>query len=1284
MSRKHIIAFAMLLLLAANVYAFKPITPVKAYPPGEISVWNTRPTSSTLPGLVITISCSFGTFQLSSYTIRLHWRVNGGDLNSKIMTENGNTASTTIGPFNKGDLVEYRSSAIGADTHGNLVYSYDPSASGFKSFTVDYSYSVSWTSPAAGMITFGKGTGSVSFTPGFTKSPTVDHVKLFFNGIDMGTVTSGNPVSFIYSTSFDGTVTAVLKGYDSGDSEVVSDQRTFTFRKIVSQDTEILLQNYKTLGEKLYLIVHDPSGDESVSSYETASTVSIGVGAEVTAGITTGLEFGVEESGSFFGLFKTGFEASTKLELSYEVSAGFDVRYEVVDSTFLSSSNINDNPDFIGPGYGDTYWGEAWELHWLITTETTTYYDGTTDNINGKMWYGILRELETIYGDQNAPQLWKNMNLVYDGYPDEKIDWITTLSADGGRQYTSTHEVSSTVSSSQSIEISFSSENRAKLEAAGIYVEATVEVSLSTKIYAEQQFSHRIETSYTIEDDDPTDHIVQRVGIDKRFGTYVFDTQEDTSYTSNPLEHYTKDYIPPPVGTPSIVLDADGDGVYPTGKDSPIITVPITDEGGIQDAVIHYTTDGGNNWYIAILEEQVGNPGTYEGTIPVMPHGTTVEWYIQVWDVAGNDAVKKNAQSENFSYTVVNRVPVITVLAPNGGETVSNLVTISWSASDPDNDELTYQVGYNLENQGWQLITSGLKDPSIVWDISGFADSSSVMIKVIANDGHGGIIEDTSDFIFSIDNEDAPAVSLLAPISGFTYKGILTIEWSLTDIDSLVTGFDLYYSNNSGSDWYEITSGLDKVSESFDWDTSSIVYLEGVKIKVITLYEMDGTPQEEEDISGLLTIDNRPVLILQLIHPNGGEVWEDQIAISWSITTDDLVKYSCTIEYSTNGVNWYVIASDIAETSYEWNTRDLKYGINYRVRITVTGSYLGYQLDTVTDVSEGSFTIDPDIEEPAVTGLNDAGYELGTVNNQLTWTLSDRNPRTYSIMKDGDILTEDEEWSNGAMTINIDGLSVGVYEYTIIVADIWGQTTTKTCTVTVVDTISPVVVISTPSDGEIFEIENEETDLSYSYFIYDLSELAVVLTLNDVEIDDSGLLENLKTGSYILNVTATDLYGNTANEAIKFFIVSINTEEPVFGVTVINPNGGDVVVKEILPISWIIANPFELETSYDLHFSSDGGVSWNLIIDNLETTSYQWNTSLLENSDKYLVKVTAKAVYEGKQLVSEDESDSTFVIVHSVDTEDLEKFESPGYTLVIALLSIVCLAVLSRKRMEKR
>jgi len=119
--------------------------------------------------------------------------------------------------------------------------------------------------------------------------------------------------------------------------------------------------DYFKIWEKLYLILHDPNGDDSTSSYEETTTLSLGIGCEITAGITVGLEIGIEEEFDFFGLFSTGIEASNKLSLSMEASLGFDARFEVSDSTFLSSSDSTD-VNYLGPGYGDRYWGEIWKF----------------------------------------------------------------------------------------------------------------------------------------------------------------------------------------------------------------------------------------------------------------------------------------------------------------------------------------------------------------------------------------------------------------------------------------------------------------------------------------------------------------------------------------------------------------------------------------------------------------------------------------------------------------------------------------------------------------------------------------------------------------------------------------------------------------------------------------------------------------------------------------------------------------------------------------------------------
>jgi hypothetical protein len=731
----------------------------------------------------------------------------------------------------------------------------------------------------------------------------------------MGTVTSGSPMSFTYGSNYDGSVNAVLKAYD-GSTEVDTDSRSFTFRKIVTDVTQVLLEGYEAIGQKLYLILHDPSGDDSYSTFEESTSQSLGIGAEVTAGVTTGLEFGVEEEGSFFGLFETGFEASTKLELSYEVSAGFDIRYDITDTTSLTSNQESDDPDYIGAGYGDTYWGEAWEFHWLITTRNITYFSGDKEYSDGNMWYGIARDLEAVYNENSAPTSWKNQNVVHNGYPADDIDWLGTLSSDGGIEYTNSHEVETTLTTSQSVEVGFSVEDRAKLTVAGIYVEASVEVSLSTKIYAEQSQSQSISTSYRIFDDEPTDHIVQDVGIDKRFGTYVFRPQGDYCNSSQPLEHGARDYIPPEIGTPVIDLDSDDDGLSPTQGDSPIITTAILDEDTLQVAYILYSTNGGTNWLSAEMTEQVGNPGVYEGSIPANEHGTTVLWYIQAIDETGNSAIKKNNQGNYFSYTVINREPTVTVINPNGGETLVGYVNITWTADDPDNDDLTYAVGYNIESTGWMLIASGLTEKHLLWDISGFSDSNSVMIRVTVYDGQGASTIDESDYAFGIDNKDEPSLSLLNPVPGFSYGGNVTINWALIDVDELVTGLELFYSLNGGTDWITIDSSIDKAATTYDWNTAAIVYSNNVKLKIVANYVYNSTAETSEVISGILTIDNRPDLLISLINPNGGETFEDSLTVSWTITTDPSVIYSCLIEYSIDGSSWEIVASGVTGTSY--------------------------------------------------------------------------------------------------------------------------------------------------------------------------------------------------------------------------------------------------------------------------------------------------------------------------------------------------------------------------------
>ena len=97
-------------------------------------------------------------------------------------------------------------------------------------------------------------------------------------------------------------------------------------------------------------------------------------------------------------------------------------------------------------------------------------------------------------------------------------------------------------------------------------------------------------------------------------------------------------------------------------------------------------------------------------------------------------------------------------MSPIGGETYKSTVLISWWGTDPENDTMTYTLAYNDGGIGWHLIASEINDTSHIWDIGNLPYSNSILIKVIADDGYGGINEDISKFLFAIGEPSIPSV----------------------------------------------------------------------------------------------------------------------------------------------------------------------------------------------------------------------------------------------------------------------------------------------------------------------------------------------------------------------------------------------------------------------------------------------------------------------------------------------------------------------------------------------
>ena len=87
--------------------------------------------------------------------------------------------------------------------------------------------------------------------------------------------------------------------------------------------------------------------------------------------------------------------------------------------------------------------------------------------------------------------------------------------------------------------------------------------------------------------------------------------------------------------------------------------------------------------------------------------------------------------------------------------------------------------------------------------------------------------------------------------------------------------------------------------------------------------------------------------------------------------------------------------------------------------------------------------------DPILHLSSDIIYNEGETGNIINWYATDLHPATFTITRN-DTSVDSGTWtSNTGYTINVDGLSPGVYAYTIEVSDKLGQIDSGTVLVTV-------------------------------------------------------------------------------------------------------------------------------------------------------------------------------------------------------------------------------------------
>lgn len=291
------------------------------------------------------------------------------------------------------------------------------------------------------------------------------------------------------------------------------------------------------------------------------------------------------------------------------------------------------------------------------------------------------------------------------------------------------------------------------------------------------------------------------------------------------------------------------------------------------------------------------------------------------------------------------------------------------------------------------------------------------------------------------------------------------------------------------------------------------------------------------------TVDNTiPDVDITSIFDN--DMLKGIIPLEWTTEFTDIKDAYWQFRYWDGVIwkNWENITDSDSDYSNPllWDTISLPEYPTYEIRIIVLDRVSLTGIDVV-----GQITIDN--VKPIILEIPDSlTYELGTIDNNLFFNVSDLNPAIYSVYRDG-VFQYNGSWiNNDLIAVNLDGLDVSSYSYYLTIYDDFGNSvTTSEIAVTVEDSISPLVTEPIDITYVVGSIGNvigwTATDLKpWIYSVY----------LNDSHLFDqdwvSGELielniDGLNEGIYSYRIEFYDQHGNWFSNVVIITVLEDNT-----------------------------------------------------------------------------------------------------------------------------------------------
>jgi hypothetical protein len=392
---------------------------------------------------------------------------------------------------------------------------------------------------------------------------------------------------------------------------------------------------------------------------------------------------------------------------------------------------------------------------------------------------------------------------------------------------------------------------------------------------------------------------------------------------------------------PPLISWVERSPISPNYNDTVLVTASVSEleeASGVHLVILSYSDgDSWTNATMTLKEETI-----YEGSIPMLPYGTTVEYIVYASDNSENSVA-----SGTYSYIVGDEYPpTARIDRPTSGSYVKGIVEIAIFVYD-DNFEIAQLSINDTIVKSWMSIGEYTYD----WDTATYIDGAYILNLTARDEANN---KSSVEIAVTVDNV-IPAVEIRQPQKDAYIND--TFDVVVYGNDTNFLQMELYISNNPVETW--TTSG----EQIYIWDTSEL--LDGSHAIKLIVSDRAGNLAET---TFNVTVDN--TLPTAIIHaPPEGTFLKGPVVID--VTGEDINFKKMELE-----INYMLVKTWTAGGShiYLWNTEVDGTDGAYTIRLIVHDKAENSDESSVTVIVDNTLPtirIDYPVEGSYLTGIVD-------------------------------------------------------------------------------------------------------------------------------------------------------------------------------------------------------------------------------------------------------------------------------------------------------------------------